>query len=75
MYNTTVILILGNVTDYSLWEMKSEMVEGSNVLGLVAFSVAFGICIGKLGPVGKPLLNFFDSLGEAVMLMTNWVIW
>lgn len=51
------------------------MVEGSNVLGLVAFSVAFGICIGKLGPVGKPLLAFFDSLGEAVMLMTNWVIW
>lgn len=51
------------------------MVEGSNVLGLVAFSVAFGICIGKLGPTGKPLLNFFDSLGEAVMLMTNWVIW
>lgn len=51
------------------------MVEGSNVLGLVAFSVAFGICIGKLGPVGKPLLNLFDSMGEAVMLMTNWVIW
>lgn len=65
----------GNASDMTTWEIKSEMVEGSNVLGLVAFSVAFGICIGKLGPVGKPLLNFFDSLGEAVMLMTNWVIW
>jgi len=64
-----------NSSDMTLWEIKSEMVEGSNVLGLVAFSVAFGICIGKLGPVGKPLLAFFDSLGEAVMLMTNWVIW
>lgn len=57
------------------WRIDSEMVEGSNVLGLVAFSVAFGICIGKLGPVGEPLLNVFNSLGEAVMLMTNWVIW
>ncbi|VVC24100.1 Sodium:dicarboxylate symporter,Sodium:dicarboxylate symporter, conserved site [Cinara cedri] len=62
-------------SDLTLWKIESEMVEGSNVLGLVAFSVAFGICIGKLGPVGKPLLAFFDSLGEAVMLMTNWVIW
>ncbi|XP_050438406.1 excitatory amino acid transporter 1 isoform X2 [Adelges cooleyi] len=57
------------------WEIKSEMVDGSNVLGLVAFSVAFGICIGKLGQAGRPLLAVFDSLGEAVMLMTNWVIW
>jgi Na+/H+-dicarboxylate symporter len=48
-----------NSSDMTLWEIKSEMVEGSNVLGLVAFSVAFGICIGKLGPVGKPLLAFF----------------
>lgn len=59
----------------SSWEIKSEMVEGSNVLGLVSFSVVLGICVGRLGPVGKPLLNFFNSLGEAVMLMTNWVIW
>ncbi|XP_050529944.1 excitatory amino acid transporter 1 isoform X2 [Daktulosphaira vitifoliae] len=59
----------------SEWKISSEMVEGSNVLGLVAFSVVFGICIGKLGNAGKPILALFDSLGEAVMLMTNWVIW
>ncbi|KAG8254090.1 hypothetical protein J6590_014965 [Homalodisca vitripennis] len=28
-----------------------------------------------MGEMGKPLLKVFESLGEAMMVITNWVIW
>lgn len=46
-----------------------------NILGLVVFSTAFGIAIGKLGHSVEPLLLFFQSLSSGMMLITNWVIW
>ncbi|XP_052129936.1 excitatory amino acid transporter 1 [Frankliniella occidentalis] len=57
------------------WEMKNEFTDGTNVLGLVAFAIVLGIAIGKMGKQGKPLLDFFESLGTAMMNITNWVIW
>lgn len=57
------------------WEMKGEFTDGTNVLGLVAFAVVLGIAIGKMGERGKPLLEFFECLGTAMMNITNWVIW
>ncbi|KAJ8315652.1 hypothetical protein KUTeg_007802 [Tegillarca granosa] len=38
-----------------------------NVLGLVVFSIFFGIIIGRMGHKGKPLADFFESLSEATM--------
>lgn len=46
-----------------------------NILGLVVFSTAFGIAIGKLGPPVEPLLILFQSFSSLMMLITNWVIW
>lgn len=49
--------------------------SGMNVLGLVVFSIFFGIIIGRMGQKGKPLLDFFDSLSEATMQLIRLVIW
>lgn len=40
--------------------MKSEYVDGTNILGLVVFSVFLGVAIGKTGPVGEPVQKFFN---------------
>ncbi|XP_077282393.1 LOW QUALITY PROTEIN: excitatory amino acid transporter 1 [Temnothorax americanus] len=57
------------------WELEEKVVSGSNILGLVVFATVLGITLGKMGPKAKPLLNFFDSLSGAMMLITNYVIW
>ncbi|KAJ0174271.1 hypothetical protein K1T71_010417 [Dendrolimus kikuchii] len=49
--------------------------KGSNVLGLVCFSIVLGITLGKMGEQSKPLQDFFHALSEAMMIITGWVIW
>ena len=55
--------------------MKSKFESGTNIMGLVVFSTVLGICMGKMGPAGKPLMDMFKSLSEAMMIITNWVVW
>ncbi|KAL3868595.1 hypothetical protein ACJMK2_041396 [Sinanodonta woodiana] len=49
--------------------------SGMNILGLVVFSIFFGITIAKMGKDGKPLLDFFESLHNATMKLVMLVIW
>lgn len=56
------------------WELKGEWSNGSNILGLVFFAIILGIALAKLGERGKPLLNFFSSLADVMMVITTWVI-
>ncbi|XP_039276709.1 excitatory amino acid transporter 1 [Nilaparvata lugens] len=62
----------GNIMN---WDVSSETAKGSNILGLVVFASVLGIAIGQSGPSGAPVLRFFQSMGDIIMLMTNWVIW
>lgn len=39
------------------------------------FAAVLGVALGRLGEKGKPLLNVFVSLSEAMMVITGWVIW
>lgn len=49
--------------------------DGVNLLGLLFFSIAFGLVLGKMGPEGKLLRNFFTSLNKAIMFLVSIVIW
>lgn len=60
--------------DMTTWVIKGEWSNGSNILGLVFFAIILGIALAKLGERGKPLLNFFTSLADAMMVITTWVI-
>lgn len=55
--------------------MSKSYGNGTNTLGLVIFGIVMGITLAKMGEVGKPLLDFFNALSEAMMIITNWVIW
>ncbi|XP_045026374.1 excitatory amino acid transporter 3 isoform X4 [Daphnia magna] len=57
------------------WKMSSDYEDATNILGLVVFSTVLGITLGRMGAKGKPLLNFFVSMSEAVMMITGWVVW
>ena len=42
---------------------------------LFSFSVVLGVTLAKMEERGKPLLDFFTCLSEAMMTITTWVIY
>ncbi|OXA52781.1 excitatory amino acid transporter 3 [Folsomia candida] len=64
-----------NNTHKNDWRVKGEFSDGTNILGLVAFSVVLGVTLGGLKEKGKPLLDMFVALSEAMMVITGWVVW
>uniref|UniRef100_A0A9J8CV14 Amino acid transporter n=1 Tax=Cyprinus carpio carpio TaxID=630221 RepID=A0A9J8CV14_CYPCA len=49
--------------------------NGVNALGLVVFSMCFGLVIGNMKQQGQALRDFFDCLNEAIMRMVAIIIW
>ncbi|KAJ3610054.1 hypothetical protein NHX12_022148 [Muraenolepis orangiensis] len=49
--------------------------DGMNILGLVLFSMVFGVALRKLGPEGEELIRFFNAFNEATMVMVSWIMW
>uniref|UniRef100_A0A8C9VRR8 Amino acid transporter n=1 Tax=Scleropages formosus TaxID=113540 RepID=A0A8C9VRR8_SCLFO len=49
--------------------------SGMNVLGLIGFFIAFGICMGKMGEKAKLMLEFFNILNEIVMRLVTMIMW
>ncbi|CAG5896498.1 unnamed protein product [Menidia menidia] len=49
--------------------------DGINVLGLMVFSVTFGLILSSMETKGKPLRDFFICLNKAIMLLVNVIIW
>ena len=50
-------------------------VNGVNALGLVVFSMCFGLIIGSMKEQGQPLKDFFDCLNEAIMRLVAIIMW
>lgn len=50
-------------------------VNGINALGLVVFSIGFGLIIGNMREQGQPLKDFFDCLNEAIMRLVAIIMW
>lgn len=50
-------------------------VDGVNALGLVVFSMCFGLIIGNMREQGQPLKDFFDCLNEAIMRLVAIIMW
>ncbi|XP_066509441.1 excitatory amino acid transporter 2-like [Hoplias malabaricus] len=49
--------------------------SGMNVLGLIGFFVAFGICMGKMGERARLMMDFFNVLNEIVMRLVGMIMW
>ncbi|XP_014346646.1 solute carrier family 1 member 3a isoform X3 [Latimeria chalumnae] len=80
---STMSSILNNITESmkALTQMREEMVpipgsvNGVNALGLVVFSICFGLVIGNMKEEGRALKEFFDCLNEAIMRLVAVIMW
>ncbi|CAG7820793.1 unnamed protein product [Allacma fusca] len=57
------------------YKMVGKWESGTNMMGLVVFSIALGIALSTIGPRGKPVLDVFKSLADATTVLTTWAIW
>ena len=64
-----------NESDRYTWNFKGEWSQGTNILGLVVFSIVTGVAIAVSGEQGKPLLDFFNSVSVVMMKLTTWIIY
>ncbi|XP_028259264.1 excitatory amino acid transporter 4 [Parambassis ranga] len=66
---------------HTIQETVEEMVPmsgssgGVNALGLVVFSMCFGLVLGNMKQQGQSLRDFFDCLNEAIMRLVAIIIW
>lgn len=58
-----------------IFEAKGGFEYKSNILGLVVFSVAFGVVLGRLGEEGDALRELVNSLFATVMVLVKGIIW
>lgn len=71
----TELIYPGNDTwDKRDWNFSTNMKDNTNILGLVVFSLVFGVAIASVGEEGQAILKFFDSLVSVMMKITSWVI-
>jgi Na+/H+-dicarboxylate symporter len=66
----TIGSILLNMIPANPVKAMAEM----QILPLIVFSLLFGAVLTTLGSKGKPLIDLFDSLNDAMMKLTDWVI-
>jgi Na+/H+-dicarboxylate symporter len=64
-----------SVINISNYDFKSGTTGGTNILGLLVFSIVFGIIISKMGEETRILVKFFEAMNVAVMKLTGLVIW
>ncbi|KAM6960977.1 excitatory amino acid transporter 2-like isoform 2-T2 [Aplochiton taeniatus] len=74
---TTVEGLLANITKEPEFIIKKtlQFKSGMNVLGLIGFFIAFGICMGKMGEKARLMLEFFSILNEIVMKLVIMIMW
>ncbi|XP_067208068.1 excitatory amino acid transporter 3 isoform X2 [Linepithema humile] len=65
----------GSAVPIEEWKITSEYVTGTNVLGLVFYSLLIGVAIGNIGANGKLLSEFFTCLSEVMMTIMKWITW
>jgi proton glutamate symport protein len=69
-------------TVVGFWDIILKMVPTNpvaamanmNILPLIVFSLLFGAVLTTLGDRGRPLINLFESLNDAMMKLADWVI-
>ncbi|XP_077493870.1 excitatory amino acid transporter-like [Amblyomma americanum] len=68
------VLNATNTTTYVL-KRTLQFKDGTNVLGLIVFCIAFGIIAGQMGPDAELMVQFFSSLNEIIMKIVVLVMW
>ncbi|XP_068578508.1 excitatory amino acid transporter 2-like isoform X1 [Cebidichthys violaceus] len=74
---TTAEGLVANMTKEPLFITKKSLQfkSGMNVLGMIGFFIAFGICMGKMGERARLMIEFFNILNEIVMKLVICIMW
>uniref|UniRef100_A0A3Q4BQP7 Amino acid transporter n=1 Tax=Mola mola TaxID=94237 RepID=A0A3Q4BQP7_MOLML len=74
---TSVEGLVANITKEPQYVIKKSLQfkSGMNVLGLIGFFIAFGICMGKMGEKARLMIEFFNILNEIVMKLVIMIMW
>ncbi|KAM7002723.1 excitatory amino acid transporter 2-like isoform 1-T1 [Tautogolabrus adspersus] len=74
---TSVEGLVANITKEPQFMVKKSLQfkSGMNVLGLIGFFIAFGICMGKMGEKARLMIEFFNILNEIVMKIVIMIMW
>uniref|UniRef100_A0A8C7XQA5 Amino acid transporter n=1 Tax=Oryzias sinensis TaxID=183150 RepID=A0A8C7XQA5_9TELE len=69
--------LLVNITHEPQYIIKKSLQfkSGMNVLGLIGFFIAFGICMGNMGERARLMIEFFNILNEIVMKLVIMIMW
>ena len=51
-----------------------EAFAKGNMLQVIFFAMFFGFCLSNMGETAKPLVDFFQLVGDAMIKMTNYVM-
>ena len=70
-----IILHRNGTSDTVITVWTGSYVYSMNIMGLVVFSIAFGVVIGRMGEEGKVVLHFFSATNEAVMKLVMIIMW
>ncbi|CAH1261832.1 SLC1A3 [Branchiostoma lanceolatum] len=46
-----------------------------NVLGIITFSIFFGVVLGRMGEKGKPLVQVFTIFNDCIMTLVYLIMW
>ncbi|XP_070562347.1 excitatory amino acid transporter 3-like [Ptychodera flava] len=63
------------MTPTVVYKSQGGYVDGSNILGIITFSIVLGVVISKMGPKGAILIHFFVALNDAIMRIVWLVMW
>jgi len=64
-----------SISDKTTWDFNTSFQDNTNILGLIAWSLVFGVGIAVVGQPAKPLVDFFSAMVEVTMRMTMWIIY
>ena len=49
--------------------------EGTNVLGVIMFTIVFAVFLSRLGERGRPVVDALATLNEVIMAIVRLVMW
>ena len=72
--DTAYMAALANGT-YDYMKPSVEYVAGMNVLGIIVFTIAFGIVLGQLEGESNVVVKFFATLDKVIMQLVMYIMW
>ena len=66
------------VMEESGWDYEYDglkMDNRLNIIGILVFSIAFGVILSKMGEQGRPMTQWFSIMLEVTMKLVEIIMW